>query len=42
MAAKTNYLEDEVVKHIFRTGSFTKPSALHVALFTAAADASRD
>lgn len=36
MGAKTNYLEDEVIKHIFRTGSFTKPTGLHVALFTAA------
>ena len=29
---KSNFLEDEVVKHIFRTGSFAKPSALHVGL----------
>jgi hypothetical protein len=36
MGALTNYTEDEVVKHIFRTGSFTKPAGLHVALFTAA------
>jgi hypothetical protein len=32
----SDYLEGELIKHIFRTGSFTKPSALYVALFTAA------
>jgi hypothetical protein len=36
MGALTNYTEDEIIKHLFRTGSFTKPSGLHVALFTAA------
>ncbi len=36
MGALTNYTEDEIIKHIFRTGSFTKPAGLHVALFTAA------
>lgn len=36
MAAMSNYLENELVKHIFRTGSFTKPSALYVALYTSA------
>jgi hypothetical protein len=36
MAAMSNYLEDEIVKHIFRTGSFTKPTVLAVALCTAA------
>lgn len=30
---KTNYLEGEIIKHVFRTGSFTKPSALYIALF---------
>jgi hypothetical protein len=35
----TNYLEGEIIKHIFRTGSFTKPTVLAVALFTAVADA---
>jgi hypothetical protein len=34
--AKTNYLEDEIIKHIFRTGSFAKPTVLAVGLFTAA------
>ena len=36
MSDMTNYLEDEIIKHIFRTGSFTKPTVLYVALFTAA------
>lgn len=36
MAAMSDYLEVELRKHIFRTGSFPKPSALYVALFTAA------
>lgn len=36
MGALTNYAEDETIKHIFRTGSFTKPAGLYVGLFTAA------
>lgn len=36
MSAKSDYLENEIIKHIFRTGSFTKPTNLYVALFTAA------
>jgi hypothetical protein len=36
MASMSDYLEVEVRKHIFRTGSFTKPTVLAVALFTAA------
>ena len=36
MAAMSDYLEGEVIKHIFRTGSFTKPSVLAVALYTGA------
>ena len=36
MAAMSDYLEVEIRKHLFRTGSFTKPAALYVALFTAA------
>lgn len=36
MAAMSDYLEVEVRKHIFRTGSFTKPTVLAVALYTAA------
>lgn len=36
MSAMTDYLEAEIRKHIFRTGSFTKPTALYIALYTAA------
>jgi hypothetical protein len=36
MSDKSNYLEEEIIKHIFRTGSFTKPTVLGVALFTVA------
>lgn len=35
MSAMSDYLEGELRKHIFRTGSFTKPSALYVSLHTA-------
>lgn len=34
--AKSDYLEDQIINHIFRTSSFTKPSVLGIALFTAA------
>lgn len=30
----TTYMRNEVRKHVFRTGSFTKPSALYFALHT--------
>ena len=33
----SDFLEDELVKHIFRTGSFTKPTVLAFALLTTAA-----
>lgn len=36
MANATDYLEDNIIKHLFRTGSYTKPTVLAVALFTAA------
>jgi len=36
MSAMSDYLEVELRKHIFRTGSFTKPTVLAVALYTAA------
>lgn len=36
MSAMSDYLETQLRTHLFRTGSFTKPAALHVALFTAA------
>src|SRR5690348_2683613 len=35
MSAMSDYLEVQLRKHIFRTGSFTKPSALWVSLHTA-------
>lgn len=34
MANASQYLTGQLVAHIFRTASFTKPSALYVALFT--------
>lgn len=34
----SDYLEDELIKHIFRTGSFTKPTVLAFTLLTTAAD----
>lgn len=36
MSQMTDYLEAEIRKHVFRTGSFTKPTVLAVGLFTAA------
>lgn len=30
--SKSNYLENEILKHLFRTASFTKPTALGIAL----------
>lgn len=38
MSEMSDYLEDELIKHIFRTGSFTKPAVLAVALLTTQAD----
>jgi hypothetical protein len=35
MSKMSDYLEVELRKHIFRTGSFTKPAALHISLHTA-------
>lgn len=35
MAKMSDFLEVELRKHIFRTGSMTKPAALHVSLHTA-------
>jgi hypothetical protein len=34
MSQMSDYLEVELRKHIFRTGSFTKPAGLWVSLFT--------
>jgi len=38
MTAFTNYTEGEIVKHIFRTGSFTKPTTIYVGLMSAVTD----
>jgi hypothetical protein len=35
-AQATDYLENLIIDHIFRTATFTKPTALYLALFTAA------
>ena len=32
----SDYLKNEARKHVFRTGSFTKPTTLYLALFTVA------
>lgn len=37
MSEMSDYLEDELIKHIFRTGSFTKPTVIAMALLTTAA-----
>jgi hypothetical protein len=34
MSEMSDYLEDELIKHLFRTGSFTKPTVLGIALLT--------
>lgn len=36
MSAMSDYLENKLVDHIFRAQTFTAPTTLHVALFTAA------
>jgi len=36
MSQASDYLEVELRKHLFRTGSFTKPTVLGIALFTVA------
>jgi hypothetical protein len=38
MSSMSDYLEDQLVTHIFRTGTFTKPTVLAVALLTTVAD----
>lgn len=38
MTALTNYTENNIINHIFRSGSFTKPSALYVGLITSLTD----
>ena len=36
MTSMTNYLEGQLIAHIFRTSSFTKPGAIAIALSTSA------
>ena len=36
MSAASDYLEGELRKHLFRTGTFTKPSTLAICLLTSA------
>jgi hypothetical protein len=36
MSAKTNYLENKILDHIFRGIEFTMPAGIYVGLFTAA------
>mgnify|MGYP001028433545 CR=1 FL=1 len=38
MASATDYLETQLGNHILRAGSFTKPTALYLALFTTKPD----
>lgn len=38
MANFSNYLEDQLLTHIFRTSSYSKPSTIAIALLTAAAN----
>lgn len=38
MSAATNYFEEQIGTHVLRTGSFTKPTAIYVALFTTLPD----
>lgn len=32
----SNFLKNELRKHVFRTGSYTKPTTIYIALYTAA------
>jgi hypothetical protein len=36
MSQATDYLEVQIRTHLFRTGTFTKPTTIYVALYTAA------
>lgn len=38
MAAMSDYLEEIFIDHLLRTGTFSKPAAIYVALFTTAQD----
>lgn len=42
MAGFSNYVESQLINHIFRTSSFTKPTTLAIALVTSAASDSDD
>lgn len=34
MSMMSDYLESQIIKHLFRTGSYTKPSTIYIALCT--------
>lgn len=36
MAAKTDYLENKLIDHVFRGQNYTPPATLHIGLFTVA------
>ena len=36
MSAMSDYLEGQIIDHLFRTSTFGKPAAIYLALFTAA------
>lgn len=36
MANLSDFLENNLINHLFRTASYSKPAGLHIALFTAA------
>ena len=38
MANLSTYTKGELIKHIFRTGAFTKPAALYLALYVGATE----
>ncbi|MDD5272208.1 MAG: hypothetical protein PHU14_05765 [Methylovulum sp.] len=38
MSAFTNYTENQLANHLFRTAAFAKPTSLYVGLFSAVAD----
>ena len=38
MSALTNYTENKLIDHMFRTGTFAKPTTLYIGLATAVAD----
>ena len=39
MSDKSNYLETQIINHLFRSGTFAKPATIFLALFTSAPDA---